>query len=72
MNDKLAHFAVGFGLSIFGVIFLPMALAGFFFGVGKELFDFGTKRGHADVMDALATFAGAGIATGIAILVYIL
>jgi hypothetical protein len=71
MNDKLAHFAVGFGLSILGVIYLPMVLSGFFFGVGKELLDFGSKRGHSDVMDALATFAGAGIATGIAFLVYI-
>jgi hypothetical protein len=69
MNDKLAHFIAGFALSIMGVLYFPLILSGFFFGVGKELFDFKNKHGHADIIDALATFAGAGIATGIVLLI---
>ena len=40
MNDKLAHFIAGFMLSIMGVLYFPLILTGFFFGVGKELLDF--------------------------------
>ena len=68
MNDKLAHFIAGFMLSIMGILYFPLILTGFFFGVGKELLAFKNPHGHADVMDALATFCGAGIATGIVLL----
>ena len=68
MNDKLAHFIAGFMLSIMGLLYFPLLLTGYFFGVGKELLDFKNPHGHADVMDALATFAGAGMASGIVLL----
>ena len=68
MNDKLAHFIAGFALSIMGVLYFPMILSGFFFGVGKELID-NMGHGKAEIMAALATFAGAGIATGIVLLI---
>ena len=68
MNDKLAHCIVGFALSIMGVLYFPMIFSGFFLGVGKALID-NMGHGKHDIMDALATFAGAGIATGIVLLI---
>ena len=68
MNDKLAHFIVGFMLSILGLLHFPLILSGFFFGVGKELFYFKSRRGKPEWLDMWATFAGAGIATGIVLL----
>jgi len=67
MNDKLAHFIVGFMLSILGLLYFPLILSGFFFAIGKELFD---SLGHGTVekMDAIATLCGAGIAAGIVLL----
>jgi hypothetical protein len=69
LNDKLAHFIVGFGLSIIGILHMPLIFLGFFFGVGKELLDFKTGRGKPEWMDMWATFCGAGIATGIVLLI---
>ena len=67
MNDKLAHFIVGFGLSILGLIYFPFILLGFFFAVGKEFVD-SLGSGTVEKMDAIATSCGAGIATGIVLL----
>jgi len=71
MNDKLAHFIVGFCLSITGVIYFPLFLTGFFFAIGKELVD-SLGYGRVELRDALATACGAGIATGIVLLVLII
>ena len=68
MNDKLAHFIVGFILSIMGLFYFPMILSGFFFALGKEFVD-SLGYGKVEVKDALATICGAGIATGIVLLV---
>ena len=68
MNDKLAHFVIGFGLSILGILYFPFIFLEFFVGIGKELFDFSTKRGVAEWKDLWATLCGAGIAAGIVLL----
>ena len=59
MNDKLQHFIVGFCLSLTGVIFFPLILTGFAFGVGKEIYDYLSGRGVAEWKDMFATFYGA-------------
>jgi hypothetical protein len=67
MNDKLAHFIVGFMLSILGFIHFPLILSGFFFAIGKELFDM-LGNGTPETKDAIATACGAAIASGIVLL----
>lgn len=67
MNDKLAHFIVGFILSIMGLFYFPMILSGFFFALGKEFVD-SLGYGKVEIKDALATLCGAGIAAGIVLL----
>jgi hypothetical protein len=63
MNDKLQHFIVGFCLSLTGVIFFPLILTGFAFGVGKEIYDYLSGRGVAEWKDMFATFYGAALAS---------
>ena len=70
MNDKIQHFIVGFGLSLTGVIFFPLILLGFVFGIGKELYDYTSGRGVADWQDMVATFCGAVFASMIVIILY--
>ena len=67
MNDKLAHFIVGFMLSILGILHFPLILSGFFFAIGKELFD-ALGNGKPETKDAIATACGAGIASVIVLL----
>ena len=67
MNDKIQHFLVGFGLSLAGVIFFPFILLGFIFGIGKELYDYVSRKGVADWQDMVATFCGAIFASMIVI-----
>lgn len=70
MNDKLLHAFCG---ALIGVLFMPVgamwaAGAVFVAGVGKELFDH-FRHGKPDVWDAIATFAGGGVAVAIGVLV---
>lgn len=67
MNDKIQHFIVGFLLSILGIIFFPLILLGFVFGIVKEFYDL-TGRGTPEINDIIATFIGAGLATTLVIL----
>lgn len=67
MNDKIQHFLVGFGLSLAGIIFFPLILSGFVFGIGKELYDYVSHKGVADWLDMVATFCGAVFASMIVI-----
>ena len=67
MNDKIQHFIAGFVLSIFGLIFFPLILSGFVFGIGKEIYDKITGKGVADWKDMVATFCGAVFASMIVI-----
>ena len=69
MNDKIQHFIAGFGLSIFGLLFLPFILNGFLFGIGKEVYDKITGQGYADFNDLVATFCGATFASMIVLVV---
>jgi VanZ family protein len=65
INDKTQHFIVGFLLSILGLIFLPLIVLGFIFGVGKEVYDKYTGRGVVELNDMLATFAGSLLALSV-------
>jgi|TARA_B110000263_G_C14881666_1_gene317629 glycopeptide antibiotics resistance protein len=67
-NDKIQHFIVGFLLSMLGVVFLPLIVLGFVFGVGKEVYDYISGKGVAEVGDILATFCGAIIAVIIVVI----
>ena len=69
MNDKIQHFIVGFGLSMIGVIFFPLILLGFVFGIGKELYDGISGKGVVDWQDMVATFCGAVFASMIVIVI---
>ena len=69
MNDKIQHFIAGFGLSIFGLIFFPLILSGFVFGIGKEIYDKITGNGVSDWSDMVATFCGAVFASMIVMVV---
>ena len=69
MNDKIQHFIAGFGLSIFGILFLPFILNGFVFGIGKEVYDKITGRGVADWKDLIVTFCGATFASMIVLVI---
>ena len=67
-KDKVAHFIIGFSLSMLGIFWLPLVLLGFIFGFGKEFYDL-SGRGKAEVNDVIATLIGAVIAMGIVVLV---
>ena len=69
MNDKIQHFIAGFGLSMLGVIFFPLILLGFMFGVGKELYDKITGKGVVDWKDMIVTFGGATVASVIVMVI---
>ena len=58
MYDKIQHFAVGFCLSLTGIVFFPLILTGFIFGIGKELYDYISGRGVSDWQDLVATLWG--------------
>ena len=70
-TDKQKHFAVGFLLSIAIGLWLspPWGMAaGAIAGVGKEAWDYFSKRGVADYVDAIFTILGAvsaGVLLGI-------
>ena len=68
MNDKLKHFIIGFGLSTFGWLWTPLYVLGFIAGWAKELWD-SKGHGEASFMDMLATWAGAGTAILIGVIV---
>ena len=71
INDKIQHFVVGFILSLTGVVFFPLILTGFIFGIGKELYDYVTGKGVADWLDMVATFCGAVFASMIVIVFFL-
>jgi hypothetical protein len=71
MYDKFQHFILGFCLSITGVLFFPLVITGFVFGIVKEVYDSISGRGVADWLDMVATFCGAILASMIAIILYI-
>ena len=68
MNDKVQHFIVGFVLSLTGIVWFPLIMSGFAFGIGKELYDWYTGKGVVELNDALATFLGAILSTIIVLL----
>ena len=72
MNDKIQHFIMGFLLSILGVGWTPLILLGFMFGIGKEVYDYITKRGVAEWEDMAYTFYGAILALIIVLMVIVL
>ena len=67
-KDKVAHFIIGFSLSMLGIFWLPLVLLGFIFGFGKEFYDL-SGRGTPEVDDVTATLIGAVISMGIVVLV---
>ena len=67
-KDKVAHFIIGFSLSMLGIFWLPLVLLGFIFGFSKEFYDL-SGRGTPEVDDVIATLIGAVIAMGIVVLV---
>lgn len=69
MNDKIQHFIAGFILSMTGLIFFPLILSGFVFGIGKEIYDKITGNGVSDWSDMVATFCGAVFASMIVMVV---
>lgn len=73
INDKLQHFIVGFILSIIGIVWFPLIVLGFVFGVGKELYDELIRNSTVggDWWDVVATFSGAVLATFIVMVSYI-
>ena len=71
MYDKIQHFAVGFCLSLTGIVFFPLILTGFIFGIGKELYDNISGKGVADWQDLVATFCGAVFASMIIVILYV-
>ena len=73
INDKLQHFIVGFILSIIGIVWFPLIVLGFVFGVGKELYDELIRNNTVggDWWDVVATFSGAVLATFIVMVSYI-
>ena len=72
MNDKTQHFIVGFLLSMLGIVWTPLILLGFMFGIGKEVYDYISKKGVADWADMVYTFYGAILALIIVLGVVIL
>ena len=71
MNDKLQHFIVGFVLSITGIVWFPLIMLGFVFGVGKEFYDEIIRNSAVggDWLDLVATFAGATLATLLVVMI---
>jgi len=69
INDKIQHFIVGFILSILGVVFFPLILLGFIFGIGYELYQKFTRKGVPDFADIVATFCGAVFASMIVLVI---
>jgi hypothetical protein len=72
MNDKIQHFIAGFLLSMLGIVWTPLILLGFMFGIGKEVYDYISKKGVAEWADMAYTFYGAILALIIVLGVVIL
>jgi hypothetical protein len=72
LNDKIQHFIVGFLLSMLGIVWTPLILLGFMFGIGKEVYDYISKRGVAEWEDMAYTFYGAILALIIVLMVIVL
>lgn len=62
MNDKIQHFIAGFLLSMLGIVWTPLIILGFIFGIGKEVYDYISKKGVAEWADMAYTFYGAILA----------
>jgi len=67
-KDKQQHFIAGLLLSLLGLVYLPLISLGYIYGIGKEIYDY-FEKGKFDVMDMFYTFAGAGVALAILIIV---
>jgi len=67
-KDKQQHFIAGLLLSLLGLVYLPLISLGYIYGIGKEIYDYFEKE-KFDVMDMFYTFAGAGVALAILIIV---
>ena len=72
MNDKIQHFIAGFLLSMLGIVWTPLILLGFMFGIGKEVYDYISKKGVAEWEDMAYTFYGAILALIIVLMVIVL
>ena len=72
MNDKVQHFIAGFILSGFGIIFTPLIILGFIFGIGKEIYDKYSGKGVVELKDVIATFLGALCSTIIVLILFYL
>jgi len=72
LNDKIQHFIVGFLLSMLGIVWTPLILLGFMFGIGKEVYDYISKRGVAEWEDMAYTFYGAILALIIVLMIIVL
>jgi uncharacterized membrane-anchored protein YitT (DUF2179 family) len=70
--DKLKHLAVGFVLSVVGIVLFKIPVAGLILagvaGVAKEVYDKVSGKGTPDVYDAVATIAGGAVPFVLAIL----
>lgn len=68
-RDKKLHLAAGVFAGVFGCWLLDGLLAGFAFavivGVGKELWDHFSGKGHPEVADAVWTAAGGAVGVGL-------
>ena len=62
MKNKVQHFIAGFLLSILGLIWTPLILLGFMFGIGKEAYDYISGKGVSEWADMAYTFYGAILA----------
>ena len=61
-QDKILHLIVGFVLTLLGLYILNFLFLGVIFAFGKEIYDYITKRGHAEWHDILYTLMGCGLA----------
>ena len=68
-HDKILHFIVGFFLSLTGLVFFPFVILGFIFAFAKELYDYYTKKGIAEINDIISTVIGASFAVIIILII---
>ena len=66
-QDKIEHWAFGFVLTFFGLIYEPLHGLGIFFAIAKEFYDW--KKGRPfDEIDLAFTLNGAFCAGGILVI----
>ena len=65
-EDKIKHILAGFFITFgLGLFWFPLIIIGFSLAIAKELYDWKTGMGKAELWDTIYTFIGCGMGVGL-------